>query len=526
MPSANQSIPLCVAHVGRPHSYLFSVKTLSLVILITLGTFTSNATDWIRVHELTIQGINRLYDLEIEAAKSAFDSVSMIAPGDPRGPFFQSMLSFYLYGLNRDEKDLSDFFEESERVIAICENLLDQNGRDATTKFYLGGIYGYRGLAFQTSGSILKAARDGRKGYLLLEEAVRDDPHLYDAQMGFGLFRYLIAKVPRSMSWILTVLGLDGDLEGGLHSLRLAAQKGVYTQAEAKLYLAQFMFAEGRRDTAIQYLNELREKYPENTLFLILYAFWQHRLDNLDEAMAAARKAVELNERKKIKYGEELAYSTMGSIYFSMNDFANARDSYRRYMNMRHNEQATPNWTYYRAGLACEIGGDRAAAVQFFRRTREEKSRPWDLFYYRRAQQLVNRPMTEAEVLLVNGENESSRKKYNRSIELFNEAFQKSGGTVDVQMRTLYGIQQAQFELEMFAEAVETSNHLLALKPVDEAWIVPHAWFKLGQIQAKFGRVADARRAFEKVKEYDDYDFQDRLEARVKEEMGKLGPAQ
>ena len=139
------------------------MKTLSLIILISLGTFTSTATDWLRVHNLTMHGIDRLYDLEIEAAKSAFDSVSIIAPGDPRGPFFQSMLSFYLYGLNREEKDLSDFFQTSERVIDVCENLLDQNGNDATTKFYLGGIYGYRGLAFQTSGSILKAARDGAK---------------------------------------------------------------------------------------------------------------------------------------------------------------------------------------------------------------------------------------------------------------------------------------------------------------------------------------------------------------------------
>ena len=351
---------------------------------------------------------------------------------------------------------------------------------------------------------------------------MRDDPHLYDAQMGFGLFRYLIAKVPRSMSWILTVLGLDGDLEGGLQSLRLAAQKGVYTQAEAKLYLAQFLFSEGRHDTAIQYLNELREKYPENTLFLILYAFWQHRLDNLDEAMAAARKAVELNERKKVRYGEELAYSTIGSIYFTMNDFANARDAYRRYMNMRHNEQATPNWTYYRAGVACEIAGDREAAMQFYSRTKEEKSRPWDLYYYRRAQEFRHRPLTDAEILLVKGENESSQKKYASSLLLLEKALKETGGNVDLQARVLYAIQQTQFESEMLVDALETSNRLVTLKPVIEQWVTPHAWFKLGQIHAKSGRVAEAQRAFEKVKEYDDYDFQDRLESRVQAEMKKL----
>ncbi len=149
----------------------------------------TETVDWTTVHELTVRGIDRLYSLEIYDAIRVFDSVSRMAPGDPRGPFFQSMVQFYLYSLNRDEKELSMFLDESERVIEICERLLNQNGQDATTKFYLGGIYGYRGLAHRLSGSTFKAALDGRKGYLLLEEAVTEDPNLYDARMGFELFQ-------------------------------------------------------------------------------------------------------------------------------------------------------------------------------------------------------------------------------------------------------------------------------------------------------------------------------------------------
>ena len=80
----------------------------------------AKTVDWTRVHELTIRGIDRLYSLEIDDAIQAFDSVSRMAPGDPRGPFFQSMVQFYLYSLNRDEKELSTFLDESERVIEKC----------------------------------------------------------------------------------------------------------------------------------------------------------------------------------------------------------------------------------------------------------------------------------------------------------------------------------------------------------------------------------------------------------------------
>ncbi|MEK7250196.1 MAG: tetratricopeptide repeat protein [Bacteroidota bacterium] len=487
--------------------------------------------DWNRVHDLTMHGINHLYSLEVDDAMRAFDSVSRMAPGDPRGPFFQSMVHFYLYGLNRDEKELTTFLEESERVIEICERLLDQNEQDATTKFYLGGIYGYRGLAYHGSGSYLKAARDGRKGYLLLEEAVKGNPELYDAHMGFGLFRYLLAKLPKSMRWILSMLGFSGDLEGGLNSLRLAAEKGLYTRTEAKLSLAQFLFSEGRQDTALRYLNKLRKEYPENTLFVVLYAFWQHRLHNLEEAMAAARAAIELNSRKKIRHGEELAYSTLGSIYFTLNDFSNASTYYRLYMKLTHTHERTPNLTYLRAGVACEIAGDRATALDFYRRMKEvnDRDRAWETYNYRRAQERIRHPLTEADILIVKAENEFTQKRYVRAIELYSEGFQKTNSDVDLQARTLYGIQQAQFEAEMFADAVETANRLLApissglaLKPVDETWIIPHAWFKLGQTYAKLGKAADARHAFDRMGEYDDYDFQERLEERVKEEMKKL----
>lgn len=497
---------------------------LTCMLLFTVRS-SSESTDWTAVHDLTIRGIHQLYSLEVDSAIHTFHSVSRMAPGDPRGPFFQSIVHFYLYGLNRDEGELTTFLNESERVIEICERLLDQNGQDAQTKFYLGGIYGYRGLAYQTSGSFLKAARDGRKGYLLLEDAVRENPRLYDAQMGFGLFRYLLAKVPKSMRWILTALGFDGDLEGGLTSLRLASEKGIYTRTEAKLFLSQFLFSEGRRELAIRYLNELRHEYPENTLFTVLYAAWQHRLHNLDEAMAAARSALDMNNRKGIHYGEELAYSTLGSIYFTLNDFENARAYYLRYMQMTRNQERTPNQTNLRAGLACEILGDRAAALEFYRRMRESDAQnsAWDQNNYRRGQELLRHPLTPAEILVVKAGNESSQKKYAHAIELFQKAFQDADGNPDIQARALYGVQQAQFDADSLAGSVATAHLLLALKPLNETWIIPHAWFKLGQAYAKLGKADDARAALSRVEEYDDYDFQERLEAQVKEELKMKG---
>jgi hypothetical protein len=152
--------------------------------------------------------------MKIEEAATTFDSVRRMAPGDPRGYFFGSMVHFWLYTLTRDEKEYRTFLDKSDDVITVCENLLDANDKDAVSLFYLGGMYGYRGLAHQAHNSIFKAVTEGRKGYFSLKEAVQLKPDLYDAQMGFGLFTYLVAKVPKSLSWILSVVGFSGDAEG------------------------------------------------------------------------------------------------------------------------------------------------------------------------------------------------------------------------------------------------------------------------------------------------------------------------
>ncbi len=155
---------------------LFVLGILPALAQSTVGD--TKPIDWRAVHEISSRGIDRFYRLETDAAIQDFDSVARMAPGDPRGYFFKCIIHFSLYALERDREQFDAFMKESDRVIAVCEQLLDNNGNDATAKFYLGGIYGYRGMMWQTEGSLIKAVTEGRKGYLYLEEVVDEKPDL------------------------------------------------------------------------------------------------------------------------------------------------------------------------------------------------------------------------------------------------------------------------------------------------------------------------------------------------------------
>jgi tetratricopeptide (TPR) repeat protein len=495
---------------------------IALLALIAAGSSTlrAGAIDWGEVHALTLRGIDRLYDMNIDGAAATFDSVRRMAPGDPRGYFFGSMVHFWLYTLTRDEKEYREFLDSSDVAIAVCERLLDANDRDATALFYLGGIYGYRGLAHQAHNSIFKAVSEGRKGYMSLRDAVQLKPDLYDAQMGFGLFTYLVAKVPRSLSWVLSLVGFSGDAEKGIAMVRVAAERGTYTRTEARFYLAQFLFGEQRSDEALAIMDTLMRAYPHNALFVLTDAAWQSRL----AALQAALRAVAINEHNRVHYGQEFIPSTLGAIYYALDDFGRARSYLEAYIATVPTQDYVTNWTRYRLAVAQELCGDRAAALRTYASIRKSGDGAGESMMYRIAQRRLREPMTGADALLVCGGNALARKAYDSAAAYFGAALRAGESDPDTRALALNGLQQVELGREEYASAVRTGEELVALSPARETWTIPQGYLQTGIAYARLGKQAEARASLEKALQFDDYDYRKNIEEKIRKELEKLNP--
>jgi tetratricopeptide (TPR) repeat protein len=364
---------------------------------------------------------------------------------------------------------------------------------------------------------------EGREGYTSLEGAVRLRPDLSDAQMGFGIFRYLTAKAPRGQSWIIRLLGFDPDAEGGLQSLRLAADRGVYTRSEASFYLAQFLFTEQKYDEAFSRMSWLRARHPENTLFHVLAASWHFRLNNYDSALAALRWAATINDRKAIRYGEEFIYSTRGSINFTRNDFEAARKDYDLFLAKIAQRERIPNYTYYRIALAREIAGDRKGAVEacLMARPSSDGDRGRSSYQQRKLRELAARPLNTAEIFLVKANNANSRKDLDSTAWYYGAAL-AAGPDGDARGRALHGLQQVEFDRGNFTGSISYGERAAAVATPVETWVAPQAYLRIAQAYAKLGKKKEALEALERIEAYDDYDFQSSIEERAEEEREAL----
>jgi tetratricopeptide (TPR) repeat protein len=480
--------------------------------------------DWAVVHTRTVRGIDQLYSLDFDSALQTFSQVRTMAAGDPRGYFFESMVWFWRYTMTNTDTDYEMFFGRSETAIEVCERLLETHPSDAKTMFYLGGLRGYRGLAHHMHGSYLRAAREGVEGYGLLEQAMSRDSALYDARMGFGLFKYLVAKVPRTLNWLLDLLGFEGDIEGGLTLLRQAATRGLYTRNEAAFFLSTFLFAEDRHEEAFSYLMPLIERYPENSVFRVMAAAWYLRMDRPDEALDNARRALEINRRKTFKYGEDIVYATLGAVSFARNEFKEARESYRNYARTVQTRGRIWNRSMFRLGVACEITGNRAAALEAYRSVRapEDDLNSWDAYYVRRSRELLRTPLTQADILLIRADNRRGLNDTLGALGLYSQVLGLAGLSPDAEAEARYGVQQILLDGGHYAGAALAADSILALSPRKEAWIPPHALFMRGRALAHLGLHNAAQQAFEAALQYDGYDFQERLERRINEEIQRV----
>lgn len=492
------------------------MKTVMCVAVIMAAIvhapYLSAETDWARVHTRTIAAIDHLYDLEFGAAERACNEVIGMAPGDPRGHFFKAMAYYYRMSFKGGAKNDTAFWAfvyHADRVREVCERLLDQNDRDTKAMFYLGGIIGFKGLASASRGDMMKAIRDGKEGYDLLEEAVEIDPANIDARMGLGMFRYMISQAPDFLSGAIRLMGMKGDRTGGLRLLEDAAAKGTYTQTEARRWLTQFYLEEDLPKRAIAHLDWLRARSPKNWYFHQLYADVQvFQLKNAAGAEPVYRQLLTLPVTTgDDQYVRWIACQRLG--YISM-----AREQYNEaagYYSTAYGLKVSNDRKYESANALAqvrELAGDRDGAMEWLRKAGPSQGV---------AQRLAT-PWNAQDKVTVRVQTATNVGSYARAAIIADSALRANVMTDPIQrsqVRYYQGV--ACLETSRLDEAATCFTELTRAAGAD-AWVHPFSHYRLGMVMARQGKTTEARAQFAKALEFEDYPSEATLRKRVARE--------
>lgn len=245
------------------------------------------------------QAIDQIYAGDPEAAITQARKFEAARPGDPFGFLLEAEArwwQFYcrqseiLYGmvdvwnLPKQPKD-PPYLEAARKAVKLAEAELSKDP-SARAELWAGMGYALEARIYGLRGEKMATARAGVKARAHLSKALELDPALADADTGLGLYNYYVDTLSPIVKLLRIFLGIPGgSKQEGVRQLRTAMAHGQITAVEARFYLAKNLRTyDHNYAEALKVAQPLVRDYPQNPIFLLLFANLQIELGHREQA--------------------------------------------------------------------------------------------------------------------------------------------------------------------------------------------------------------------------------------------------
>ncbi|MFM8439454.1 MAG: hypothetical protein ACKOAX_13335, partial [Candidatus Kapaibacterium sp.] len=119
--------------------------------------------------ELITRGTAHIYNTRFDSATVCFEKVIALYPEFPAGYFMEAMIDWWRMQIDQRNTSYAEaFLRKVDKVVEVCDRMLDTNEYDIAGLFFKGGILGYRGRYYASNSSWLKATNDARQALDIL----------------------------------------------------------------------------------------------------------------------------------------------------------------------------------------------------------------------------------------------------------------------------------------------------------------------------------------------------------------------
>ncbi len=287
---------------------LFALATLSLCIRPSLARANGSVAFPPELEADLSAGATAIYYLQFDTARHHLDNIIRIRPDHPAAYFFTAMATWYeiTYDslLHRDPALDKQFEEMIDKTIGVSKRFSKDNATEAAGNLYWGGGLGAKGWRLVSRRQWVKAYLSGKKGFSLMQNAIKLDPELYDAYLGVGMYEYYAATLGPVLK-VLSSFLVRGNREEGLRYLQAAQTKSRYVRMEAAYFMWNAFMDEGHLPEAEEKLAFLMHTIPQSPLFewceiqtLFYEKKWDEVLKKGETYEMTARSGPQLRGRK------------------------------------------------------------------------------------------------------------------------------------------------------------------------------------------------------------------------------------
>lgn len=296
--------------------FLFPLLLLTGTPLAAESASKCDTTDSADTFEEKLEkAVELFYQTRWDESGKLFDQLKEQAPEDPRPYFFESMMPFWEYFFVHQQSDLAEkFLKKSDRAVELSEHQLNQNTGDTTMVFLLSGLHGYRSLVAAAEKNYRVAIQSGITGFNYTRRLLSIDSDRPDAQIGRGMFYYMVGSVPSEVKWLTNVAGIRGDVEMGFNELEKAAESENPVRYDAMMMLMYLHEKEENYAEAVDYAEQLADHFSENVIFLYKCGELYEILDQTERAVGFYQQVV-LKDNPNLKQVTEISKERIDDLF-------------------------------------------------------------------------------------------------------------------------------------------------------------------------------------------------------------------
>jgi len=215
--------------------------------------------------EKILAGLDFALKEEYVAAESLYQTIIDDDPSSIEGRFYKAAV----LQLKMTDYETAVFKDEFDRNLGwVIEHLEEKRKNEplsAWELYYLGASHSYLAGFDARLGNWVAGFKHILQGIGYLERALRKNPELYDAYLGLGNYEYYKSK---KASMLRFLPGIEDSTDKGIAMVRLAAQQAKLGKVVSQISLIWIYIEEKEFDSALDLVNQMLRKYPNNRTFL------------------------------------------------------------------------------------------------------------------------------------------------------------------------------------------------------------------------------------------------------------------
>jgi tetratricopeptide (TPR) repeat protein len=315
-----------------------------------------------------MEGIDNIYRMNFDEAEADARRAIALNPAQPNAYMGLAGVAWTRYVYDSDQNDdalLKTYEQRTNETITVAERWLKYHPKDAQAYYCLGAAYGVESRLLLIRREWIKAYVYGRRALSFTREAVKIDPQLWDAYLGLGMYDYYSDIYPRFIG-VLAKLVLRGNRLKGIETLEMVAEKGHYSANNAKILLVEIYTEDplGARNPAraIQFAEDLREKYPDSAMLHSAYMVAQYEGGKFEDAVETARNYIARSKKGEYNpYQVDQGWVGLGCALWQLDRKPEALAAFREGQKTKLKGKLTrwAIWSYLRAAQLEDNMGQR-----------------------------------------------------------------------------------------------------------------------------------------------------------------------